>query len=87
LWRFRSKLLLLSAINVFLIVGKILNTSIKEQIIDKATCICGGSAHAVEWYKKSEIPSFSMTAEELVGQGKGHEVLAYLDRMYEGGYA
>jgi hypothetical protein len=43
---------------------------------------------AYAWYRAQPLPSFGdRTAESLVREGRAADVLAYLDRIAEGGYA
>jgi len=57
-------------------------------IIDKAIPWAGSACAAYAWYRSQSLPSFGdATAEELVRQGHGDNVYAYLGRLEDGGYA
>ena len=57
-------------------------------IIEKAIPWTGSACTAYAWYRSQSLPSFGdATAEELVRQGYGDNVYAYLGRLEDGGYA
>ena len=58
------------------------------EIIEKAIPWTGSACTAYAWYRSQSLPSFGdATAEELVRQGYGDNVYAYLGRLEDGGYA
>lgn len=58
------------------------------EIINRATPWAGSELSAFAWYRSQPLPSFGdKTAEDLVREGRGEAVKAYLSRIAEGGYA
>ena len=59
-----------------------------SEIINRAIPWAGSELSAYAWYRSQSLPSFGdATAEELVRQGKGERVRAYLGRIAAGGFA
>ena len=57
-------------------------------IINRASHWCGSPFQAYAWYRSEPLPSFGdLTAEDLVKAGKARQVMDYLSRIAEGGYA
>lgn len=58
------------------------------EIINRVLPWTGSELAAFAWYRSQPLPSFGdKTAEDLVGEGRGEAVKAYLSRITEGGYA
>ncbi|OYX00898.1 MAG: hypothetical protein B7Z14_07695 [Bosea sp. 32-68-6] len=58
------------------------------QILLRVQPWAGSGAQALAWYRAQGIPSFGdMTAAQLVKQGRANDVLDYLDRIAECGFA
>lgn len=58
------------------------------EIINQVLPWTGTELAAFAWYRSQPLPSFGdKTAEDLVGEGRGEAVKAYLSRIAEGGYA
>ncbi len=58
------------------------------EIINRISTWSGSVQAAFAWYRSQPIPSFGdKTAEDLVKEGRGEAVRAYLARITEGGYA
>ncbi len=59
-----------------------------SEIIDQVILWAGSIPTAYAWYRSQPLPSFGdATAEELVRQGQGERVRAYLGRIADGGFA
>ena len=59
-----------------------------SEIIDQVLIWAGSTLTAYAWYRSQPLPSFGdATAEELVRQGQGERVRAYLGRIADGGFA
>ncbi|MDL0432323.1 hypothetical protein QPM17_14355 [Marinobacter sp. TBZ242] len=59
-----------------------------KDIIERAQPWTGSESAAWAWYRSTEIPSLgNLTAEDLVANGRGDEVRAYLDHLKSGGYS
>ncbi len=57
-------------------------------IIERVLPWCGTPLQAYAWFRSEPIPSFGdLTAEGMVKRGKSTQVLEYLDRIAEGGFA
>lgn len=57
-------------------------------ILNRVLPWCGTPMQAYAWYRSEPIPSFGdLTAEDLVKRGMAEEVLEYIGRIAEGGYA
>lgn len=57
-------------------------------ILSRVERWAGSLPQAYAWYRAQPLPSFGdRTAESLVREGRAADVLAYLDRIAEGGYA
>ena len=57
-------------------------------IINRVIPWAGSQFQAYAWYRSEPLPSFGdLTAETLVKQGHSDKVMAYLDRIAEGGFA
>jgi hypothetical protein len=57
-------------------------------IINRVSSWTGSELASYAWYRSQAIPSFGdATAEELVRQGRGEAVRAYLGRIAAGGFA
>jgi hypothetical protein len=58
------------------------------EIINRVLPWTGTELAAFAWYRSQPLPSFGdKTAEDLVGEGRGEAVKAYLSRIAEGGHA
>ncbi len=58
------------------------------RILAMASEMAGGEARAAVWFKHQPIPGWSgKTAYDLVREGKGDKVLAYLESVRAGIYA
>jgi hypothetical protein len=58
------------------------------EIVNRVIPWAGSELAAFAWYRSQPIPSFGdLTAEDLVGAGRGEAVKRYLSRIAEGGYA
>ena len=58
------------------------------EIINRVLPWTGSELAAFAWYRSQSLPSFGdKTAKDLVGEGRGEAVKAYLSRIAEGGYA
>ena len=58
------------------------------EIINRVLPWTGNELAAFAWYRSQSLPSFGdKTAKDLVGEGRGEAVKAYLSRIAEGGYA
>lgn len=61
---------------------------IRTDILKRVQRWAGSEAAALAWYRSERIPSLGdRTPEELVNQGRGDEVRAYLAHLADGGYA
>ena len=59
-----------------------------SEIINRVIPWAGSELAAYAWYRSQPLPSFGdATAEELVRQGLGEAVRAYLGRIAAGGFA
>ena len=59
-----------------------------SEIINRVIPWAGSELAAYAWYRSQPLPSFGdATAEELVRQGLGEKVRAYLGRIAAGGFA
>jgi len=59
-----------------------------SEIINRVIPWAGSEMAAYAWYRSQPLPSFGdATAEELVRQGLGEKVRAYLGRIAAGGFA
>lgn len=59
-----------------------------SEIINRVIPWAGSELAAYAWYRSQPLPSFGdATAEELVRQGQGEKVRAYLGRIAAGGFA
>lgn len=59
-----------------------------SEIINRVIPWAGSELAAYAWYRSQPLPSFGdATAEELVRQGHGEKVRAYLGRIAAGGFA
>lgn len=59
-----------------------------SEIINRVIPWAGSELAAYAWYRSQPLPSFGdATAEELVRQGQGERVRAYLGRIAAGGFA
>ena len=59
-----------------------------SDIINRVIPWAGSELAAYAWYRSQPLPSFGdATAEELVRQGLGEKVRAYLGRIAAGGFA
>lgn len=59
-----------------------------SEIIDQVSLWAGSTLTAYAWYRSQPLPSFGdATAEELVRQGQGKRVRAYLGRLADVGFA
>ena len=59
-----------------------------SEIIHRVIPWAGSELAAYAWYRSQPLPSFGdATAEELVRQGLGEKVRAYLGRIAAGGFA
>lgn len=59
-----------------------------QAILDQIEPWAGSQAAAWEWYQTYPIaPLGGQTAEQLVAQGRTHEVMVYLAHIRQGGYA
>lgn len=59
-----------------------------SEIINRVIPWAGSELAAYAWYRSQPLPSFGdATAEELVRQGHGERVRAYLGRIAAGGFA
>ncbi len=59
-----------------------------SEIINRVIPWAGSELAAYAWYRSQPLPSFGdATAEELVRQGLGEKVRAYLGRISAGGFA
>lgn len=59
-----------------------------SEIINRVIPWAGSELAAYAWYRSQPLPSFGdATAEELVRQGQGEQVRAYLGRIAAGGFA
>ena len=59
-----------------------------SEIINRVIPWAGSELAAYAWYRSEPLPSFGdATAEELVRQGLGEKVRAYLGRIAAGGFA
>ena len=59
-----------------------------SEIINRVIPWAGSELAAYAWYRSQALPSFGdATAEELVRQGLGEKVRAYLGRIAAGGFA
>lgn len=57
-------------------------------IINQTLQWSGSLFQAYAWYRSEGIPGFGgVTAEQLVKRGKAQQVMNYLNRICEGGYA
>jgi hypothetical protein len=58
------------------------------EIINHVLPWAGTELAAFAWYRSQPLPSFGdKTAEDLVSEGRGEAVKAYLSRITQGGYA
>ncbi len=58
------------------------------EIINRVLPWTGSELAAFAWYRSQSLPSFGdKTAKDLVVEGRGEAVKAYLSRIAEGGYA
>ena len=58
------------------------------EIINRILPWTGSELAAFAWYRSQPLTSFGdKTAENLVGEGRGEAINAYLSRIAEGGYA
>ena len=58
------------------------------EVLNKVEPRFGSALLAYAWYRSQPLPSFGdATAEELVRQGLGEKVRAYLGRIAAGGFA
>ncbi|MGI9285213.1 MAG: antitoxin Xre/MbcA/ParS toxin-binding domain-containing protein [Pseudomonadales bacterium] len=58
------------------------------EIMNRVLPWTGNELAAFAWYRSQPLPSFGdKTAKDLVGEGRGEAVKAYLSRITEGGYA
>ncbi|RXR23688.1 MbcA/ParS/Xre antitoxin family protein [Sphingobium fluviale] len=61
---------------------------VMSEIINRVIPWAGSELAAYAWYRSQPIPSFGdATAEDLVRQGQGERVRAYLGRIAAGGFA
>ncbi|QOV96651.1 hypothetical protein [Novosphingobium sp. ES2-1] len=59
-----------------------------SEIINRVIPWAGSVLAAYAWYRSQSLPSFGdATAEELVRQGQGAKIRAYLSRIAAGGFA
>ena len=59
-----------------------------SEIINRVIPWAGSELAAYAWYRSQPLPSFGdASAEELVRQGQGEKVRAYLGRIAAGGFA
>ncbi|WP_407650113.1 antitoxin Xre/MbcA/ParS toxin-binding domain-containing protein [Halomonas rhizosphaerae] len=59
-----------------------------EVILHRVEAWAGSRSAAEQWYRETPIPSLgSLTAQQLVDKGRVAEVLRYLERIEQGGYA
>jgi hypothetical protein len=59
-----------------------------SEIINRVIPWAGSELAAYAWYRSQPLPSFGdATAEELVRQGHGEKIRAYLGRIAAGGFA
>ncbi len=57
-------------------------------ILNRVRPWSGSTMQAYAWYRSEPIPSFGdLTAEDMVKQGKAEDVMKYIARIAEGGYA
>ena len=57
-------------------------------IINRVIPWTGSLFQAYAWYRSEPLPGFGdLTAETLVKQGHSAQIMAYLDRIAEGGFA
>ncbi|CDG52413.1 MULTISPECIES: antitoxin Xre/MbcA/ParS toxin-binding domain-containing protein [unclassified Halomonas] len=66
-----------------------LQESAKQEVVLKEIELWSGSRpEALNWYHTYPIAALGgLTAQELVTQGRTHEVLEYLRHIRDGGYA
>lgn len=57
------------------------------RIITRAADLAGDEGRAILWFKHQPLPGWGKTAEELVEEGRGAEVIDDLDRMAAGVYS
>lgn len=61
---------------------------IRRQIQDRIETWAGSRLQAEAWYRFYSIAALGgMTAEQLINQGRAHDLVAYLDHIEFGGYS
>lgn len=59
-----------------------------REIINRVEAETGSALDADRWFRSEPLPGFDgATPDQLVRDGRGQEVHAYLDRIMAGGYA
>jgi len=57
-------------------------------ILNRVSGWSGSPGRAFAWFRSQPLPSFGdKTAEDLLKEGRAEELMAYLSRIAEGGYA